>query len=145
MSAIAKPIPLPVNWNMAITASSRANPAMNSANSRAHGWSVHRPSATRIQIGARRDREPAPQPDVLEGRQIAERTEPIEPDDPQAEEQVREAGEEREEAEERDEDGRVLHMQGPSTKDGADRRDGATGAWHTARRERKWMRRPASR
>ena len=116
MIAIAKPTPVPGNWKNARTASNRAKPAMIIANQRAHGWSAHRPSGEEPDDPGG-DRQPAPEPDVLERGQVAERPEPVEADDAQAEEQEAEARERREEAEDRDEDGRVLH-ESPSTCDG---------------------------
>ena len=50
------------------------------------------------------DREPAPEPDVLEGGQVAKGAEPVEAQDPQAEEQEAEPGERREEADDRDQE-----------------------------------------
>ncbi len=55
------------------------------------------------------DGEPAPEPDTLDSREVAERPEPVEAEDAQAEEQMTEAGQCSEEAEDRDQDGRVLH------------------------------------
>ena len=59
------------------------------------------------------DREPTPQADIVQSRQVAEGPEPVEADDPQAEEQEAEPDERREESEDGDEDGWVLHRCDP--------------------------------
>ena len=74
---------------------------MNIANQRAHGCSAQRPPAASEPDDARGDREPAPQPDVVEGWQVTECPEPVEADDAQAEEQETEPRERREKAEDR--------------------------------------------
>src|SRR5262245_19359989 len=55
------------------------------------------------------DRQPAPQPDRLDGRNVAEGAEPVEAEDPQAPEQVAEPCEGGKEADDRDQDGWVPH------------------------------------
>ena len=56
------------------------------------------------------DRQPAPEADALERRDVTQRAEPVEAEQSQAEEQPGEAGHGPEEAEDRDKDGRVLHV-----------------------------------
>ena len=54
------------------------------------------------------DREPAPEPDAFERREVAEGAEPVEAEHSQAKEQEAEPREGGKEAEDRDQDGRVL-------------------------------------
>ena len=57
-----------------------------------------------------RDPKPAPQPDVLERRQVAQRSEPVEAERSKAEEQVVEPGECAEEPDDRDQDRWIPHV-----------------------------------
>ena len=110
MSAIPKATPVPGNWKKARTASNRANAGHDLGEDPSPR--LERPEAEGGEEphDAGDDREPAPQPDRLEDRQVAEDAEPIEAEDPQAEEQEAEPRERCEEADDRDEDGWVLHV-----------------------------------
>ena len=114
MIAIPRPMPLPVNWKNARTASNRAIPAMRNREDPCPRLECPQPEGGEEPNDPGGDGEPAPQPDIVQSREVAECAEPVEPKDPQAEEQEAEAGERREETEDRDEDGRVLHVSLPT-------------------------------
>ena len=109
MSAIAKPMPVPGNWKNARTASNRAKPAMIIVNVPSPRLESPQATGRENPDDPRGDREPAPQPDALVLREVAEDPEPVEADDPQAIEQEAESGECREETEDRDENWGIFH------------------------------------
>ena len=108
MSDMPKPMPVPGNWKNARTASNSAKPAMICANSASPWLECPKAAGREKPDDSGADREPAPEPDAFEGREVAEGPEPVEAEHSQAKEQEAEPREGGEKAEDRDQDGRVL-------------------------------------
>ena len=108
MIDIAKPMPVPGNWKNAMTASNRAKPGEDLRKEASPRLECPKAAGREKPHDSGADREPAPEPDAFERREVAEDPEPVEAEHSQAKEQEAEPCEGGEEAEDRDQDGRVL-------------------------------------